>query len=154
MFDHAHLLANWRSQPPAAPETLHIHEFDCRDFPSGSEQQLELGYGSREDFLSPLHFWMSAYCATSIYLQPISPTELPDAEGIGIESAVCERISREEFARVVAEYSGSLRRDLPAYIRDLDGWKDGLCLHRDWNHVEIIAALDHQYLWFKWWTTA
>jgi|GEM_PF-1957720 len=153
MFDHAYLLAHWRAQPPEAPGTLHWQEFDSRDF-SGGEQQLELGYGARENFLSPLHFWMSTYCASSIYVQPISPADLRSEDAASIESTVCERISREEFARVVAEYSGSLRRDLPAYIRDLEGWKDGLCLHRDWNCVEVIAALEHRYLWFNWWTTA
>lgn len=154
MFDHAYLLAHWRAQPPQAPGTLHWREFDSRAFSRNGEENIQLGYGAREDFIGPLHFWMSTYCASSIYLQPVSPAQLPDVEAEAIESALCERISREEFARIVAQYSHSLATDLPAYIRDLEGWKDGLCMYRDWNYVAIIATLEHRYLWFNWSTSA
>lgn len=154
MFDRHHLLANWRSQPLPDPDALFLMERSSRDFRMFGEDWLDFGRGARADFLGPLHFWISAYFATSIYEQPVLPADINDEEAAVIESALCEPISREEFLRILDDYAGNLFEPLPAFMRKLDGWRGGLRQYNDWNWVEVVAELNEGYLYFSWGTTA
>ena len=154
MFDRTELRANWRTQPFPLPGALQLVEYGHSDFQPSGEQTIGSGRGAREDFLGPVHFWISAYFASSIYAQPVLPADVDDLEAARIESVLCEPISREQFVRVLDEYSGSLREPQPEFMRDLGGWRGGLRLYDAWNSVDVLAEVDHGYLWFCWGTSA
>lgn len=154
LFDRTEVAAHWRSLPLPRDGAVRWRCFDCRDFPSSSEQSIDVARGAREDFLGPMHFWISAYFAASIYVQPVLPALINDEEGERIEAALCEPISRDEFLRVVNEYSRSLTAPLPDYLRELRGWRGGMRLYDEWNWVQVLAQLDEGYVWFDWGTSA
>ena len=132
----------------AAAAPLEVAEFEPQDFdPERSEQFVRAIRGWKQDFSSGLHFWVKSLQARGwegreSYLLPYA------------QAGLCEPMSGPEFSRLVAEHSGSLRKQLPPFILDLGGFQSGLRMYADWNDVAAVADLDEAYVAFHWSTSA
>ncbi len=148
MFSRQDLVAELTALSIVQSPPLEIVEFSHKDFESpGSEQSIEVFRGFKRDFASSLLFWIETLRAQD--WQGREPNFAPYAT-----SALCEPIDREEFARLVGEYSGSLKPSLPEFLVPLVGFQSGLRMYANWNDVAAVAELDESFVAFYWLTTA
>ncbi len=127
---------------------MEVVEFGHQDFDAPcSEQYMWAFRGAKQDFASGLLFWVKTLQAQG--WEGRESCFAPYAEG-----GLCEPITEGEFARLVAEYSGSLRRPLPPFLRESGGFRSGLRMYADWNDVAVVAELAEAFVAFYWSTTA
>jgi hypothetical protein len=148
MFTRQELIAELPRLAAAASPPLEVVEFDSGHFTSPSgEEQIWAFRGSKRDYPSGLLFWVK-----SLQAQGWEGKEsylISYAEG-----GLCEPLTESEFARVVTEYSGGLRRPLPQFLVELGGFRAGLRMNADWNDVAVVAELAEAYVAFSWSTSA
>jgi hypothetical protein len=148
VFTRQELIAELPCLAAAAAPPLEVAEFGHQDFESPcSEQCIWAFRGHKRDFAGGLLFWVKT-------LQTQNWEGRESYFAGYAEGGLCERITAAEFARLVAEYSGSLRRQLPRFLFELDGFRSGLRMHGDWNDVAAVAELTETFVAFYWSTTA
>jgi hypothetical protein len=142
------LIAKLTDYAAADSPPLEVVEFGNLDFqPPCSEQYIWAFRGAKRDFKDGLLFWIK-----SLQAQGWEGRESYFAPYAG--SALCEPIGEEDFARLVAEYSGSLRVPLPEFLQDFAGYRSGLRMYREWNDVAAVAELSDSFVAFYWSTSA
>jgi len=146
VFTREELIAALPGLASSPMPLLEVVEFGNLDFTiPGSEQTIWAFRGSKRDFASGLLFWVKTLQAQDI------------REGYFISYAtagLCQPISKAEFARLVEEYSGSLRSPLPPFLCYLDGFRSGLRMYAEWNDIGAVAELTEDFVAFYWSTTA
>jgi hypothetical protein len=148
MIEKHELVSGWRALTGVTSSLIEAVAFGNQDFTSPcSEQMIWVVRGMRADFASGLFFWVKAMEATEWFnTEPYFTTYA--------ESALCEPIGPAEFARIVAEYSGSLVPPLPGFVQDLAGWRSGRRMYGEWNDVAVVAELAEAFVLFAWSTSA
>ncbi len=127
---------------------MEVTEFGHFDFVSpSSEQTIWTFRGDKREFDSPLFFWVKT-------LQSQGWEGREEHFRDYAEGGQCRPITGAEFTRIVAEYSGSLRRPLPAYLLDASRYLSALQMYADWNDVAVVAETDEAFIAFYWSTTA
>lgn len=148
LFTRAELTAELRRWMAAPAAPVEVAEFGHQSFTSpASEQSVDAFVGAKRDFAGPLHFWVKT-------LQAQDWAGRESAFVPYAESGLCEPLSGAEFARLVAEYVGSLVEPLPPFLVDLSGVRSGLRMYADWNDVAAVAESDEAFVAFCWSTTA
>ncbi len=147
MFTQQELAAQLPRLVAADAPPLDAVEFGQHDFESpSSEQCIRAFRGLKQDFASGLLFWVKTlqsqgWEGREAYFIPYA------------EAGRCKPITASEFAELVAEFSGSVRRSLPPYLCELSGFRSGLQMFADWNEVAAVAELEDAFIAF-YWTTA
>jgi hypothetical protein len=148
VFTRQELIAELPRLAATDSPPLEVAQFDSRCFVAPDCEEFIWAFrGWKRDFASGLQFWAKAlqaqgWSGREAYFQPYA------------EAGLCEPITEPEFARLVAEYSGALRRPLPSYLGELAGFRSGLRMHMDWNDVAAVAELADAFIAFCWSTTA
>jgi hypothetical protein len=148
VFSRQELISELPHLAAADPPPMEVAEFGNQDFDVPcSEQYIWTFRGLKQDFRSGLLFWVKSLQAQG--WEGREPYFTPYAEG-----GLCESITESEFGRLVADYSGGLRQQLPPYLRQLGGFRSGLRMYADWNDLAIVAELPDAFVAFYWSTTA
>jgi hypothetical protein len=127
---------------------LEVVEFGHQDFElSRWEQSIRAFRGAKRDFPSGLLFWVKTLQAQGwegrqSYFVPYA------------EAGLCTPVTAAEFARLVAEYTGSLRRPLPPFLTEFGAVRSGLRMYAEWNDVAAMVELPDAFVAFYWSTTA
>lgn len=133
--------------------TLNSPPFECVEFshqdfePASSEQYIWAFRGFKKNFASALVFWV-----TTLRAQGWEGREF--AFSAYARSGLCKPMTQSEFIGLVADYTGSLRRQLPQSLEELSGFQSALRMYADWNDVAAVAELDDAFVAFYWSTTA
>jgi hypothetical protein len=148
MFTRQELVTELPHLETADAPPLEVVELGHQDFKSPcSEQCIWAFRGLKRDFASELQFWVKTVQAQG--------WEGRQGYFAGYtQKGLCEPITAAEFARLVAEYSGSLRQPFPSFLRELDGFRSGMRMYADWNNVAVVAELADAFVAFYWSTTA
>jgi hypothetical protein len=148
VFTRQELVAELPQWAATDAPALEVVEFGHQDFESpSSEQCIWAFWGLKRDFASGLLFWVKTLQAQSW------EDRLSYFAGYA-EAGLCEPVTSAEFGALVAEYSRSLRRSLPSFLTELDGYLWGLRMYAKWNDVAAVAELPNGFVAFYWSTTA
>jgi hypothetical protein len=148
VFTRQELIGELSRLVDAESPPLEVVEFDSQHFAVPSaEERIWAFRGSKRDFPSGLLFWVKTLQAQGwqgreTYFTPYT------------EGGLCEPITEGDFARLVAQYSGGLRRPLPQFLSELGGFRAGLRMYADWDDVAVVAELADVFVAFCWSTTA
>lgn len=148
MFSRQQLITELTRLAAIDSPPLEIVAFGQWDFESPcSEQCIWAFRGTKQDFTNGLLFWVK-----TLQTQDWAGRESYFASYAA--SARYEPISEAVFARLVAEYGGSLRKPLPEFLRRLSDFQTGLQMYSEWNDVAVVAELTEAFVAFYWSTTA
>lgn len=148
MFTRQELIAELPRLAAMKSPPLMVVRYGQKDFTTpSSEESIWVCRGWKRDFANGLLFWVKAIQAQfqsdgEAYFRPYA------------EGGRCELLVEAEFAQLVAEHSGSLRKPLPQFLGELTGYRWGMRMHADWNEVSAVAELRDAFVAFSWSTSA
>lgn len=148
MFTRDELIAELPRLAAVDAPPLEVARFNCQDFDSfDSEQRIWAFRGFKRDFSSALLFWIKT-------LQSQDWEGRQQHFGPYAGAGLCEPITMDEFAKLVADYSDMLLQPLPPFLTELARFRTGLRMYAEWNDTAAVAELPTMYVAFYWSTTA
>jgi hypothetical protein len=128
-----------------------------------SEESILAFFATKRDCPDPLLFWIKTlehiWAERMSYVRPADPHKSAASLYVKqhyqfLNAGLCEPLEKEEFVSLVQECSRELRKPLPHFLRDFNGYQSGLRMHADWNDVAAVAEFSDSYKAFFWETTA
>jgi hypothetical protein len=120
-------------------------EPDCFASPS-TEQTITACRGSKADFATAAAFWLHSLVAAGWAKGGNDRTYA--------DSAIFQPIGTDVFRGILRDYSRSLTRELPNFLRDRLDLTRAQRMYDDWNDVAVIAESHVDRVTFHWETSA
>ena len=170
MFSRERLIAEMWGLSDVPGPIIEVVQFRQEEFESTcSEESILAFFATKRDCLDPLLFWIKALEHT--WGERIIPQRPARAKKRAAEiknesdsadkdyyrlmtAALFEPLNKEDFVRLVQEYSRGLQKPLPYFLRDFSGYQSGLRMYADWDDVAVVAEFSESYKAFFWQTTA